>query len=1463
MSDLVNLGFRADTGGLTRAQRELNKTAIAGGRADKATSSLGSTFMKVASTIGIATAAMAGLKKTLDVTRQFDVLNAQLITATGSAKNAAIAFDAIAKFAANTPYDLGQATESFTKLVNLGLTPSEKALTSYGNTASAMGKSLNQFIEAVADATTNEFERLKEFGIKSKQEGDNVEFTFRGITTTVKKEAGAIEGYLQALGENEFAGAMANRMDTLDGKISNLGDSWDMLFLDISKNGAGELMADSVDLANDAISGLSDFLNSGQLDQSFSVLATKFSGFTNDITGAVDYITSLFNMGSQLWGEDVDKFISFIGDALKNMPENFRAAIQLSAVEIASLVDYAAAYGEAFAEVLGVKLAQAVEYSKVYGKAIGEALNPFSDGETDIDSELERLSSLAIDMTDSIFKNAEAKAEATAEIRRSSITGIIEERDRAVEASDVQIGKISALGEAYKAQQLERSKASSDVLSQFKIQSEETSKAVDDVSELGDNLQSITDDIDNFGGAWSATGNIVVDAFGDMTDAMNDYANRMESIGKIQTKIDAAIIDAGDDKEKLSKLAVEQTKLDKEKVSAELDGYKSLASGAAGMFSEKTAAAKAFNAVEQSIAAAQLAMSLQNMLSSTAETATVVANETTKQAALGTTAVLNQGSGDPYTAFARMAAMAALVASLVSNFSGGGSSYEALAPGGTGSVLGDSDAQSESILNAYDSLEDIEIDQLAELQSIRKSMSSLSSGIEQLAKSFVSDLDFTDSNIALSNTQNGSGIIDLANKLGLSDILGSFGDNIVGEVLGGFFGSSKQKLVDSGIRFVSQTYAEIFESGQVDASVFQTVETTKKKFWGLSKSTSTNTNLTGIDADIANQIASVFGYIGDTIIEASDSLFGDNFTEQLLQSYQIDIGDISFKDKTGEEIQKELEAIFSQQADLMTSYAFPQLQEYQDMGEGLFETLIRVNQEQAIFNDAMERTGYEYSKFVTELEKVDFAQSIIDLTGGIEQFSELSNSFFESFYSDAEQLAYLEQSLGEAFSGLGLSMVGSRDEFKDLINGIDITTESGQQLYAMLLQLVPGMDEYLSALEDEQAAKDAAAEKLAEQSQSLDIQLLEAQGKSSEALALSRQMELDAADESLHAIMRRIWGLEDEAAAEAAALAISNEAASLNIRLLEAQGMSEQVLALQREAELAALDESNRALLLRIYAIEDEAAAQIKADEAAAEAMAVAEARSNLHIDLLNAQGRSEEALMLTRKQQLEDLDPSLRALQLQVWAEQELTAAREASEATLSQSIADMESQQSTLESAADGFRNISDAISDLIFDTYATLDSDSVSLSSAVDAARNGDFSVYGRVNSTSEIGDAGDYQSINDYIFARDVAFNKLAEIRDLSLSAENVTENAIDAIDTNISQMTTDIFAQGESLDSINSSNATIDNGVLELVNTMKSEKESAEMAAMELKALLEKLNKESVSANKTLKRIEQNTYEVIE
>jgi len=171
--------------------------------------------------IGIGAALALPLKAAADM----ESMNIALQTSfQGNQKEARLAFDAINKFASTTPYGLEEVMTGFIKLKNMGLDPSQEALTAYGNTASAMGKSINDMVEAVADAATGEFERLKEFGIKAKSEGDNVTFMFQGVKTTVGKNSKEIEQYLKYVGNVKFAGGIEAQSKSVKGMLSTLRD---------------------------------------------------------------------------------------------------------------------------------------------------------------------------------------------------------------------------------------------------------------------------------------------------------------------------------------------------------------------------------------------------------------------------------------------------------------------------------------------------------------------------------------------------------------------------------------------------------------------------------------------------------------------------------------------------------------------------------------------------------------------------------------------------------------------------------------------------------------------------------------------------------------------------------------------------------------------------------------------------------------------------------------------------------------------------------------------------------------------------------------------------------------------------------------------------------------------------------------------------------------------------------------
>ncbi len=178
-------------------------------------------------TIGaVGTGAFIGaIKSAADMEKMQVALNTSF---QGNKEAAEKAFKSINSFAAKTPYGVSEVMTSFIKLKNMGLDPSENALTAYGNTASSMGKNLNDMIEAVADAATGEFERLKEFGIKASSQGSKVTFTFQGVKTTVGKNAKEIENYLKTVGNTKFAGGIEAQSKTIYGQLSTLKDNFIM-----------------------------------------------------------------------------------------------------------------------------------------------------------------------------------------------------------------------------------------------------------------------------------------------------------------------------------------------------------------------------------------------------------------------------------------------------------------------------------------------------------------------------------------------------------------------------------------------------------------------------------------------------------------------------------------------------------------------------------------------------------------------------------------------------------------------------------------------------------------------------------------------------------------------------------------------------------------------------------------------------------------------------------------------------------------------------------------------------------------------------------------------------------------------------------------------------------------------------------------------------------------------------------
>ena len=191
--------------------------------------------------------------KVVEARAEFEKFDAVLTNTFQSKEIGSGALAMLTEFAAKTPYQLNELTGGFIKLVNRGIYPTVDEMTKMGDLASSQGKSFDQLVEAIMDAQTGEFERMKEFGIKASKNGDMVKLSFKGVTKEVANNEQAIKDAIIAYGAMDgVAGSMEVVSKTLGGQLSNLEDQWWGFLVAVGGYGGG--------IFGDVLGGAADML---------------------------------------------------------------------------------------------------------------------------------------------------------------------------------------------------------------------------------------------------------------------------------------------------------------------------------------------------------------------------------------------------------------------------------------------------------------------------------------------------------------------------------------------------------------------------------------------------------------------------------------------------------------------------------------------------------------------------------------------------------------------------------------------------------------------------------------------------------------------------------------------------------------------------------------------------------------------------------------------------------------------------------------------------------------------------------------------------------------------------------------------------------------------------------------------------------------------------------------------------
>jgi hypothetical protein len=341
-------------GKLYRLHQKYQKEAD---QSKRKTQDLGNTISGIQSKIaGIAAGLGVGLfaKGVVEATGEYERFNAVLTNTFGSAAEAANSMKLLQQFSAKTPFQLNQLTDSYVKLVNRGFKPTEKELTKLGDLASSLGKPFDQLTEALLDAQTGEFERLKEFGVKAKKEGDKITFNFKGQATSVQNTESAIRDYILSLGDMKgVTGGMNAISKTLEGRISNLKDAFNLLQVEIGQK-LRPVITFFLDKGNAAIAFFSEFFSKVErlkepllaLYEATLPARTAFTellerlGLINTQTSAAEGVISFLKDGIIALTPVVEAVSKALGTALSFIKDNWEGIKLLTIAIIAGKVAY-------------------------------------------------------------------------------------------------------------------------------------------------------------------------------------------------------------------------------------------------------------------------------------------------------------------------------------------------------------------------------------------------------------------------------------------------------------------------------------------------------------------------------------------------------------------------------------------------------------------------------------------------------------------------------------------------------------------------------------------------------------------------------------------------------------------------------------------------------------------------------------------------------------------------------------------------------------------------------------------------------------------------------------------------------------------------------------------------------------------------------------------------------------------
>ncbi|APV42142.1 hypothetical protein PFAS1_23495 [Pseudomonas frederiksbergensis] len=307
------------------------------------------------------------------------------------------------------------------------------------------------------------------------------------------------------------------------------------------------------------------------------------------------------------------------------------------------------------------------------------------------------------------------------------------------------------------------------------------------------------------------------------------------------------------------------------------------------------------------------------------------------------------------------------------------------------------------------------------------------------------------------------------------------------------------------------------ENGQLEGQQF----IDQKKKGGLFSSSKKRTRYSALDAQTAESLSAVYDATEQGVI-ALVSRIGISANEGTFDGLNIAQSKLSTKGKTGEEVQKLVSDWFSSASDQMVGFL--------DGGTGGFgysfaELAQRIASFET-FNGTLDTLNI--AVLGLSPHSMELANSLIAAAGGMEAFQTATNTYYDNFFSEAEKADDTLSAITKQFAGMGVTLPGTRDAYRGMVEALDMTTASGQSMFMTLTGLAGNAAQAYSILEQRAGAAAEATAAAAAAAKELADALKEAlMGSVSSAMSAVQRAVSAEKDASTKAYNARITSLND------------------------------------------------------------------------------------------------------------------------------------------------------------------------------------------------------------------------------------------------------------------------------------------------------------------------------------------------